>query len=65
MLLGGEIMFKYATEEGGRIATLKICDLCDKWHAIWFLTYEHPNAERYSVNVCVFCKQKNVEWEVK
>lgn len=58
-------MYKYATEPGARIHTLKICDMCEKFHAIWFVTYQHPNAERYSVNVCVFCKKQNAEWEVK
>jgi hypothetical protein len=58
-------MYKYANEQGGKVATLKICDMCRKFNAIWFVTYEHPNAEKYSVNVCVFCKKKNAQWEVQ
>jgi hypothetical protein len=51
---------------GSKIPNLPDCQMCDgRWQAIFFRTYQHPNGERYSVHVCVFCANKNKEWEVQ
>jgi len=49
-----------------KVAGLPDCDACDgRWQALYKRQYQHPNGERYWINVCVFCARKNSEYEVK
>jgi hypothetical protein len=43
-----------------------ICDYCDDGClSIARLQYQHPNGERYWINVCGECRLSMHEWEVK
>jgi hypothetical protein len=43
-----------------------ICDYCDDGClSIARLQYQHPNGERYWINVCGECRLSMYEWEVK
>jgi hypothetical protein len=49
-----------------KVAGLPDCDACDgRWQALYKRQYEHPNGERYWMNVCVFCARKNWDFEVQ
>jgi hypothetical protein len=49
-----------------KVAGLPDCDACDgRWQALYKRQYQHPNGERYWMNMCVFCARKNWDFEVK
>jgi hypothetical protein len=49
-----------------KVAGLADCVACDgRWQAIFKRQYQHPNGERYWMDICVFCLPKYSEFEVK
>jgi hypothetical protein len=40
------------------------CDLCNA-PALHKRLYQHPNGERYWMNICVLCAPKHADFEVK
>jgi hypothetical protein len=49
-----------------KVAGLPDCGACEgRWQAIYKRQYQHPNGERYWLDVCVFCLRQNSDYEVK
>jgi hypothetical protein len=49
-----------------KVSTLPDCQACDgRWQAIFKRQYQHPNGERYWMDICVFCLPKHADFEVK
>jgi hypothetical protein len=49
-----------------KVAGLPDCGACEgRWQAIYKRQYEHPNGERYWMDVCVFCLRQHSDFEVK
>ena len=49
-----------------KVSTLPDCQACDgRWQAAFKRQYEHPNGERYWMDICVYCLPKHAEFEVK
>ena len=49
-----------------KVTGLPDCVACDgRWQAIFKRQYQHPNGERYWMDICVFCLPKHSEFEVK
>ena len=56
----------YKSFSDTKVAGLPDCDACDgRWQAIFKRQYQHPNGERYWMNICVFCSPKHSQFEVK
>ena len=49
-----------------KVSTLPDCVACDgRFQAVFKRQYEHPNGERYWMDICVYCLPKHAEFEVK